>query len=240
MQTPFVTLSPEELLSISPELRNKYREAITPRRISPESAATLQNAAEEESHVEEIPEESEGQQEHIVVPDPFEAYLRTVSTDEAYPELVVADTSHALRAIMVLIDNKREVECILDPGCQVIAMSEEICHSLGLQYDPTVRMRMISANGSKDATLGLARNVPCQIGDITLYLQIHVIREASYDVLLGRPFDVLTGSLVQNFQNENQTITIFCPNTDRRVTVPTHPRGHPHFRRPMASGTSKI
>ena len=42
--------------------------------------------------------------------------------------------SHALRAINMLVDRRMEVECIVDPGCQIIAMSEEICHKLGLSY----------------------------------------------------------------------------------------------------------
>jgi len=61
----------------------------------------------------------------------------------------------------------------------------------------------------------------CNIGDVTLYLQIHVIREPAYDVLLGRPFDVLTESIVKNFANKDQTITIRDPNTGRRITIPT-------------------
>ena len=39
--------------------------------------------------------------------------------------------------------------------------------------------------------------------------------------------DVLTESVVRNFANEDQTITIFDPNTGRRATVPTSPRGRP-------------
>ena len=52
-----------------------------------------------------------------------------------------------------------------------------------------------------------------RIGDIMLYVQIHIIRSPAYDILLGRPFDVLTESVVRNFTNEDQTITIFDPNT---------------------------
>jgi hypothetical protein len=33
MQTPHITLSPEELYAISPEVRNRLREAITPKRV---------------------------------------------------------------------------------------------------------------------------------------------------------------------------------------------------------------
>ncbi|PSR75187.1 hypothetical protein PHLCEN_2v9265 [Hermanssonia centrifuga] len=89
---------------------------------------------------------------------------------------------------------------------------------------------MQSANGVVDPSLGLARNVPFQVGELTFYLQVHVIRQAAYDILLGRPFDVLTESLVKNFRNETQTLTITCPNTKEQVTVPTHARGKPKYR----------
>ena len=91
---------------------------------------------------------------------------------------------------------------------------------------------MQSANGGVDRSLGLARNVPFAIGDMVFYLQVHVIREAAYDILLGRPFDVLASSIVRNYKNEDQTITLHCPNTGRCVTIPTLPRGRPRFRMP--------
>ncbi|OBZ73871.1 hypothetical protein A0H81_05913 [Grifola frondosa] len=35
MKAPLLTLTPEELLSISPEVRAKYRDAVTPRAFKP-------------------------------------------------------------------------------------------------------------------------------------------------------------------------------------------------------------
>src|ERR1700677_2427774 len=112
--------------------------------------------------------------------------------------MVVAKDSHILRSVPLLIDNKEEVDSIVDPGSQIIAMSEEVCHQLALAYDPNIKLNMQLANGSIDQSLGLARNVPCKLGPITLYLQIHVIRNPAYDILLGQPFDILTESTVQN------------------------------------------
>lgn len=108
-------------------------------------------------------------------------------------------------------------------------MSKEVCNRLQLIYDPSVILTMQSANGDLDNSLGLARNVPLRIGEITLYVQIHIIREPAYNVLLGRPFDILTESVVANYQDENQTITIRDPNTGRRATIPTTPRRR-HYR----------
>ena len=46
-----------------------------------------------------------------------------------------------------------------------------------------------------------------------------------YNVLLGRPFNILVKSIVWNYSNEDQTITIHNLNSGRIVTVATFPRG---------------
>jgi hypothetical protein len=103
-------------------------------------------------------------------------------------------------------------------------ISEAICHNLGLSYDLTIQLNMRSANGEIDRSLGLARNVPCQIGPITLFLQMHVIWEVAYDVLLGRPFNVLMESVVRNYEDEHQTIMIHDLNSGKIVTIPMLPK----------------
>src|SRR6266545_6927617 len=109
-------------------------------------------------------------------------------------------------------------------------MSKGVCHELALAYDPSIKIYMQSVNGTVDESLGLARNVAFLIGEkIVLYMQVHVIRDPTYDILLGRPFDVLTESIVRNYRNEEQTITITDPNTGRMVTIPTVPRGPPRY-----------
>ena len=139
--------------------------------------------------------------------------------------LTVAKESMAIRSVYALVDNSQKVECTVDPGCQIVAMAESVCHSLGLSYDPQICLNMESANGTFDWSLGLARNVSFVIGDITLYFQVHIISSPSYAILLGRPFDVLTESVIRNFANEDQTITITDPNSGKQCTIPTFPRG---------------
>ena len=75
--------------------------------------------------------------------------------------------------------------------------------------------------------MGLAKNVPFALGPVTVYLQVHIIRDPAYQVLLGRPFDTLTESNVQNFVDGMQTITITDPNSGKRCTIPTYERGKP-------------
>jgi hypothetical protein len=51
---------------------------------------------------------------------------------------------------MLTIDNKEEIEGIVNPGSQIIAMSEAMCHDIGLLYDPLIKLNMQSVNGDVD------------------------------------------------------------------------------------------
>jgi hypothetical protein len=244
MSSPCVTLTPNELLSISPEVRQKVREAITPKRQMHNNPPVGVHTVTIDSPlptvtVEEINNPTIDNRptnnpdphiDGIVVPDVYETYLSRLAPGNTPEVLTVAKDSHSLRAINIHVNNQESVEAILDAGCEIVAMSEAVCHDLGIIYDPRIKINMESANGELDPSLGLARNVACQIGEITLYLQFHIIRSPAYDILLGRPFDVLTESMIKNYANENQTITIIDPNFDQRVTIPTQPRGIPKHR----------
>ncbi|KAJ3510089.1 hypothetical protein NLJ89_g4871 [Agrocybe chaxingu] len=194
LNTP-VTITQRELLSLSPEIRAQYRESTTTRRQPTKDTPTQAALLEEDPIDPPFPERitnslyslprsislASSQHHHppegsIVIPDTYETYYRSLQPGES-PDpdrLVVAMESAALRSIVPLVDNKQHVECILDPGCQIIAMSEEVCHALALIYDPTITLRMQSANRTVDRSLGLARNVAFLIGDITVYMQVHV------------------------------------------------------------------
>jgi hypothetical protein len=254
METP-ITVTQRELLSLSPEVRAQIAEVTRKGRIVREQAAIAMMISPEEgidsdednslqSEGTQAPSSTEAEVEvkppvaaarvvpkdATIIEDPYEAYLREMANSSNPDDQVhVAAESSTLRAILPTVDGQDKIEAILDPGCQIVAMSEEVCNALALPYDPTIRLHMVSANGGIDQSLGLARNVPFLVGDITLYLQVHVLRAPAYDILLGRPFDVLTQSVVRNFSDENQTITILDPNTKRKATVPTIPRGSFRF-----------
>ena len=245
-----ITITQRELLSLSPEVRSQVRDVTTTRRIHRDGNNMAQNYLEEEAGydiqqllqtVVDIPpaiaidqkQPDTPPQGSLVTTDPVEVYYKSLREGET-PDpsrLIVAIESGAIRSITALIDNRQKRECILDPGCQIITMSEQVCHDIGLAYDPSIVLSMQSANGNIDPSLGLARNVPFRIGPITCYLQVHIIKSPAYDVLLGRPFDILTQSIVRNFANEDQTITISDPNTGQRVTVPTINRSQKYRQR---------
>ena len=148
----------------------------------------------------------------LVARDPFEDTI--VKTGKVLEAVVVAQDTSSLRCIWLMVANHCQVKSILDPGFQIVVMSEAVAVKIGIIYDPTVVLHMQSTNGQIDHSLGQARNVPFMIGDIPFYLQIHILCAPMYDVLLGRPFNILTESIVQNFSNKQQSITIKDPNSD--------------------------
>lgn len=161
----------------------------------------------------------------IMVPDPYMQYLETLGPDEAPKQVYVARDSASLRVIHPSVNKEGIVECVTDSGSQIVSMSLEQAQKSKLGWDPDVQIIMQSANGSLEKSVGLAKNIPFKFGDMTVYLQVHIIKGPAYKALLGRPFEILTESTVQNNSDGSQTITLKCPNTGKRVTIPTFARG---------------
>jgi len=78
-----------------------------------------------------------------------------------------------------------------------------------------------------ERTLGLVMTLPFNLGGIIIHLQVQVIKDPAYKVLLGRHFDVLTGSMVINSMDGGQTVTITDPNSGKRTMLPTFDRRKP-------------
>lgn len=161
----------------------------------------------------------------IISIDPVMHYLATLSPDESPQPLYSAAESASLRVVFPTINGGERVECVVDSGSQIVSMSLKLAERLGITWDPDLQIYMQSASGQMKKSAGLARNVPFLFGDIPVYLQVHIIDQPAYDVLLGRPFDILTSSNVQNTIGGSQTLTISDPVTNRRCVIPTHARG---------------
>ena len=157
MKISFISLSLEELYSLSLEIRTKVREAVTPRRPQPATAMAMFDKELDVltlalpytgAMIEEVEDEEASQPKYtilkneakrkptsFIVEDPIESYLSLLHPDEVLEQVIVAKKSHTLQSIYALIDNKEQVECVIDPGSQVISMSEEVYHTLGISYN---------------------------------------------------------------------------------------------------------
>jgi hypothetical protein len=163
----------------------------------------------------------------LIARDPVEQYLNSLEDGEDPRPIIVAKESVALRTVYPKINGPQKAEVLLDTGSQICSMDSDVARNLGLTWDPDIIINLQSANRTMEKTLGLARNVEFDFGGVTAYLQLHIIRRPAYQVLLGRPFDVTMTSEVTNKANGDQTITIRDPNTGKKMTLPTYPRGRP-------------
>jgi hypothetical protein len=85
-------------------------------------------------------------------------------------------------------------------------------------------LKMEAANSTITETHGHLRNIQFTFNDIDIYLQVQVMPDAPYDILLGRPFYALTECITKDFANGDQHLTVTDPNTRQYVTIPTKER----------------
>ena len=192
-----------ELLSLSPDIRKQAKESTTTKKVKVAAFVGI---------------------------DPVSQFLHSFDTCNCHEGLIVAKESHVLHSIIPIIDSCLPIKCILDSGCQIIGMSHAIWMMLKSQLNPKHTVSMQSTNGTVDRSLGIIKNLAFHFRMIELQLQVHIIKDSAYDILLGCPFDVLPESSIKNYRNEDQTITIMDPNDPSRVaTMRAHPCRPPRF-----------
>lgn len=225
------------LAGISGAIQKEIRKQVTKARIPIETEETVKQGLITESRptirVDSLPlstyvvmnEPSETVPEgYLIADDPVLQYLDTHK--EAEPgDLVVAEASEPLRAIYMTINRIGQEECLYDPGSMIVSMGRETAVQLGLTWDPSLRINMESASNHIEKTLGLARNVRFFVGGINVYLQVHILENPPYRVLLGRPFERFTACNSSTKVDGSSDLTLTDPNSKKVVNVPTYPRG---------------
>ncbi|ETW80786.1 hypothetical protein HETIRDRAFT_101887 [Heterobasidion irregulare TC 32-1] len=138
-----VMLTQRELLSLSAEVRSQVREATLAHRSPNKDASNVRTFYQDanlpytiddlkpptrptvSSFVNVLHQPKTPLPGVIIIFDMYETYLKNLQPGQ-------------------------EVECVIDPGSQVIAMLEGICNKLALIYDPEIVLNMQSANGKID------------------------------------------------------------------------------------------
>ena len=209
-----VEVSQRELLALAPDIRRQMKEMTTSKRVPVSGAA---NVMWNHEHGEvEVGNFNNVSQEH----DAEVTGRYTVQEDGT---VLVAEDSLPLRCVDVVV-NGRTVESILDNGSQIVAMSQELWKSLQIPIRSDKIMMMEAANKTKSATMGLLENLQVTIGPVELCLQVQVMKDAPYDMLLGRPFYSLAECVTKDFSSGEQYLTMRDPNSGREITVPTRNR----------------
>ncbi|KAI1784316.1 hypothetical protein LXA43DRAFT_1066884 [Ganoderma leucocontextum] len=242
-------ISPMELLAVSAPIQKMVHAETAMRRVPvsrPEASSTIptgipkppvpasQSTRGGTVYYENVPEEASPSVHASYLADdedsedPIEGFTTDIS--DTY---ITAKDRHKIRALWCMVNETALVECILDGGSQIVAISEACCNRLRIPIDPRPDLPIQSANRAVDRAVSLAMDIPVQLpGRIVVYLQMFVVHNAAYNVLLGRPFETLLKVTIDNVGEDEQIITVHCPNTGAVARVATSARGE---KRPAAA-----
>jgi len=104
------------------------------------------------------------------------------------PDVRQPDFCLPLLELDVLINSGFKSPAILDTGSQIIIIQHDIVQSLGFPINRQRLIEMEGANGATNWTVGCAKNLPMQVGDVTIKVHVHVVEHTSFGLLLGQPF----------------------------------------------------
>ncbi|KNZ82380.1 hypothetical protein J132_00195 [Termitomyces sp. J132] len=137
----------------------------------------------------------------VVHQDCVATYLKNIPPDKKPVVVYVARNLQVLRLSNSVVNHKGKVEKMLDSGSQIVCMALTEALRVGLTWDLEIKLHMESANKQVNDSVGLVEG-------FTVYLQVHIYEKPAYTVLLGRLFDTLTESNIQNLQDGSAIITI--------------------------------
>ena len=165
-----------------------------------------------DSIVIESDESEELQAGHITEGDPVLQFL-TQNPANDLKQLKQGKMTESLRAIYCFINRVGQEECLLDGGSMIVLMHKQVAVQLVLVWDPFISIEMESASNHVEQTLGVTRNVCFEIGGLKLYLQVHILENPPYRVLLGKLFETLGSTMIQTYENGSAKVVIRDPNT---------------------------
>ncbi|KAE9409431.1 hypothetical protein BT96DRAFT_774986, partial [Gymnopus androsaceus JB14] len=211
-----VSIQQEDLLAIVPDYRKKVKEGVTSHRIGVDgNLLDIEEPTYLLNRQSSSPATADMGTEEVL-----EVFMNERKELAEGDRIYVGRELTSIRGVTAVV-GERPIHCITDWGCSIISMLVATCNALGVMFDPTRCIPLQSANGKTDWTLGTARDVPFCFGEVTAILQVHIVDSPAYDVLLGRPFNLLTQARTQSFLSGDQHITITDPNTKKIVTIPT-------------------
>jgi urease gamma subunit len=181
-----ITISTRELFSIAPKIRRNIKDQIITKRVSTGTAAFLETAQEETPDV-------------ITV-------ANLMSTDN----IMVAKHVEELRVIEVYIQEVKVIATV-DDGSQILSIRQDIWEKFGLLIRSDKTMVMESANKTKDETIGLLQDLKITIDGYNFYVQVQVVKEAPYKMLLGRPFFMFTQATHKHYADGESRLTLYDP-----------------------------
>ena len=199
LDTP-ITISTRELLSVAPDVRRQIKDQLVTKRVA--TSALVQGTHDEEE---------------------LEVMVANLSSKMPSDRLIVAKHTEELRVIDITIQGVGIIATV-DDGSQIISIRQDIWERIGLPIRSDRIMIMESANKTKDETMGLLQDLKVDIGGYDFYLQVQVVKDAPYEMLLGMPFYTLTQASHKHYDNGDSRLTLHDPNTGDKITIPTRPK----------------
>ena len=156
----------------------------------------------------------------------------TVQEDASYKavsQLLTSDRSPTfclpLQEIDMLVNCGLKVPAILDTGSQINVIRYDIVQSLGVHINYQRLIEMEGANGATNWTVGCAKNLTLQVGDMSFKVHAHIVEHMSFDILLGRPFEQTSLCRIEDLPSSKVEVSVRDPaNIARRVYIPARPR----------------
>jgi hypothetical protein len=198
-----ITITNRQLLAASPELRKRLRELISVKRIP-----------------------TDGQVAGVTIEaEPALAAEYAMLQGSEGPS--VAQRGMSLRMVDAEIGPEGrtvKVGCLLDTGCEIVVMREDVWMQLGWPLRPDMQIRMEDASTGANWTLGALVDVPFNIHGVLVHLQVQVVKNLPVPILLGRPFQAIVSCITYDYPNGSQAIAIHDPRSGERTIVPTYDR----------------
>jgi len=129
-----------------------------------------------------------------------------------------------LQELDVLINGSIKATAILDTGSQIVVIRHDIAQALGAWINHQRLIKMEGANGATNWTVGCAKNLTLQVGDALIRVHAHIVKQASFEILLGRPFQKATLLCFEDLPSGDVEVSVCDPtNLSHRVYLSTHP-----------------
>ncbi|KAI9449120.1 hypothetical protein F5148DRAFT_987770 [Russula earlei] len=100
---------------------------------------------------------------------------------------------------------------VIDPGSQIIVIRQDLAREVNTKINYGQHLAMESANRLTSWMVGCTENLPMRIGDIPFVLHTYVVEHAPMRLLLGRPFQQLLLTQLEDFPNGKVELSICDP-----------------------------
>jgi len=130
-----------------------------------------------------------------------------------------------LQEVNVLVNCSAKVPAILDTGSQITVIWQDIVQALGAHVNHQCLIEMEGANSATNWTVGCAKNLTLQVGNISFKVHTHVVEQASFGLLLGCPFQQAALCHFKDLPSGEVEVSVRDPaNIACRVYISTRPR----------------